>query len=110
MSVPLPIAKHTIIETARGQAVGAAYAWPGGQYCAIHTHRGLVGCGIYDVKIAGEFGMAVAIARGTPARPLREPEDLLGATIVEVSPPAEKLGLRPGMTGKEALETLLAAS
>lgn len=109
MSVPLPVARHTIIETARGQAVGAAYSWPGGQYCAIHTHRGLVGCGIYDVKIAGEFGMAVAIARGTPAHPLREPEDLLGATIVEVSEPAEKLGLHPGMTGKEALETLLAA-
>jgi uncharacterized protein YunC (DUF1805 family) len=105
----LPVAKHTTIETARGQAIGASYAWPGGQYCAIHTHRGLVGCGIYDVRIAGEFGMAIAIARGTPAHPLREPEDLLGATIVEVSQPAEALGVYPGMTGRQALDVLLAA-
>lgn len=100
---------HRVIETAHGPAIGASYQWPGGQYCAIHTNRGMVGCGIYDVHVAGEFGMAVAIARGTPARPLREPEDLLDAKIVDLSEPAKKLGLTAGMTGREALEKLLAA-
>ena len=33
--------------------------------------------------------MAVAIARGTPAKPLCEPEDLYQAKIVEASEPAQ---------------------
>ncbi len=107
MSVELPQADHRVIETPHGKAIGASYRWPGGQYCAIHTGRGLVGCGIYDVNIAGEFGMAVAIARGTPAKPLVQPEDLLPAKIVEVSEPARKMGITPGMTGMEALSKLL---
>jgi uncharacterized protein YunC (DUF1805 family) len=70
----------------------------------------LVGCGIYDVKTAGEFGQAVAIARGTPQKPLVEPEDLFDAKIVDATPRALELGVRLGMTGREAVEILLAAS
>lgn len=110
MTGPLPDAKHQIISTEHGAAIGASYRWPGGQYCAIHTSRGMIGCGIYDVHVAGEFNMVVAIAKGTPAKPLKEPEDLLGARIVEVSKPAEALGIHPGMTGQEALDKLLTAS
>ena len=105
--VPLPTATHRTIKTSRGEAVGAAYAWPGGQYCAIHTGRGIVGCGIYDCGTATEFGLAVAIARGTPENPLCEPEDLLPAKIVGLSEPAKDMGIRLGMTGAEALDVML---
>lgn len=108
MSPSLPQAVQRTLETPFGPAVGASYRWPGGQYCAIHTGRGIVGCGIFDVHVASEFGMAVAIAKGTPARPLCEPEDLYQAKIVAVSEPARQLGITPGMTGTEALEKLLA--
>jgi uncharacterized protein YunC (DUF1805 family) len=105
----LPTAINKTIEFDGGDAIGTSYQWPGGQYCAIHTSKGLVGCGIYDIRAANEFSLAIAIARGTPAKPLRDPEDLFGAKILEVSQAAEKLGVRIGMTGKEAVETLLAA-
>lgn len=105
----LPIAENRTLQFQGGEAVGSTYQWPGGQYCAIHTSRGLVGCGIYDIRSANEFNLVVAIARGTPQKPLRVPEDLFGAKILEVSQAAEKLGVRPGMTGREAVETLLAA-
>jgi uncharacterized protein YunC (DUF1805 family) len=88
-------------------AEGFGYRWPGGQYCAIHTERGVVGCGIFDTRIAGKFSMAFAIARGTPQHPLAEPEDLLGATIVEASEKALEYGVKLGMSGREALEVLL---
>jgi uncharacterized protein YunC (DUF1805 family) len=107
MPASLPHAVQRTLETPHGPAIGASYRWPGGQYCAIHTTRGMIGCGIFDVQVAGEFGMAVAIARGTPAKPLVEPEDLFPAKIVEVSEPARQLGIIPGMTGSEALEKLL---
>ena len=105
----LPQSNQRIIDTPYGQALGNSFRWQGGQYCAIHTQHGLVGCGIYDVRIAGEFGQAVAIARGTPQKPLCEPEDLFEAKIVEVSRPAEALGILPGMTGIEAVHKLLQA-
>lgn len=109
MTALLPHASQRVLELPEGQAIGASYSWPGGQYCAIHTVRGIVGCGLYDVKVAGEFGMAVAIAKGTPAKPLREPEDLYDAKIVAVSEPAERLGISTGMTGREALAKMLAS-
>ena len=105
----LPLAQNRTLKFDGGEAIGSTYQWPGGQYCAIHTSRGLVGCGIYDIRSANEFNLAVAIARGTPAKPLREPEDLFGAKILEVSNAAEALGVAPGMTGREAVEKMLAA-
>ncbi|HUY90632.1 MAG TPA: DUF1805 domain-containing protein [Pirellulales bacterium] len=108
MTASLPHASQRVLEMPEGQAIGASYRWPGGQYCAIHTSRGIVGCGLFDVRVAGEFGMAVAIAKGTPAQPLREPEDLYDAKIVAVSEPAGRLGITPGMTGRQALAKMLA--
>jgi uncharacterized protein YunC (DUF1805 family) len=107
--VTLPLAINRTLQFQGGQAIGTSYQWPGGQYCAIHTDKGLVGCGIYDIRAANEFSLAVAIARGTPANPLREPEDLFNAKILEVSQAAERLGVSAGMTGREAVEKLLGA-
>jgi uncharacterized protein YunC (DUF1805 family) len=104
----LPQAITRPLQFEKGQAIGISHRWGNGQYCAILTQAGLVGCGIYDVTTAGKFGQVVAIARGTPANPLVDPEDLLEATIVDVSEPARNLGLETGITGREAVERLLA--
>jgi uncharacterized protein YunC (DUF1805 family) len=109
MSDPLPRTVSRPLQFKNGCAVGISNRWRKGQYCMILTEAGLVGCGIYDVKTAGEFGQAVAIARGTPQKPLVEPEDLFEAKIVEASLPARELGIEIGMTGREAVERLLAA-
>jgi len=93
-----------------GIAIGISNRWQNGQYCTLLTQAGLVGCGIYDIKTAAEFGQAVAIARGTPQKPLVEPEDLFDAKIVDATPKARELGVRVGMTGRDAVEMLLAVS
>ena len=87
-----------------------SHRWHKGQYCSILTRAGIVGCGIYDLKTATEFDQAIAVARGTPARPLIEPEDLFDAHIVDLTPKAKALGLRAGMTGREAVELMLQAA
>ncbi|MEO8268922.1 MAG: DUF1805 domain-containing protein [Aureliella sp.] len=104
---PLPKAEHRQLETPFGSVIGAAYQWMGGQYCAIHTARGVLGCGIYDITCANEFNMAFAIAKGTPAHPLLEPEDLFEAMVSAVSGAAMELGISVGMTGVEALRKFL---
>jgi uncharacterized protein YunC (DUF1805 family) len=110
MSNALPRTVSRPMTFQNGSAIGISNRWRKGQYCVILTEVGLVGCGIYDVKTAEKFGQAVAIARGTPQKPLVEPEDLLDATIVEASQQAQDYGVRIGVTGREAVELLLAAT
>ena len=110
MNDPLPRTIARPIQFHNGCAIGISNRWRQGQYCTILTEVGLVGCGIYDVKTAAEFGQAIAIARGTPAKPLVNPEDLFEAKIVDATPKAKELGVKIGMTGREAVELLLAAS
>ncbi|MEX1230676.1 MAG: DUF1805 domain-containing protein [Planctomycetaceae bacterium] len=106
----LPICEQKPLSFDHGEAIGISHRWHKGQYCAIITKVGLVGCGIYDVPTAGKFGQAIAIARGTPNRPLVIPEDLYEAKIVDVTPQARSLGIEPGMTGREAVEIMLKAA
>src|SRR6516225_9843281 len=110
MNDSLPRTVSRPIQFQNGSAIGISNRWHQGQYCTILTEAGLVGCGIYDVKVAAEFGQAVAIARGTPQKPLVNPEDLFEAKIVEATPQAQGLGIKIGMTGREAVEKLLAAA
>jgi uncharacterized protein YunC (DUF1805 family) len=106
MSIEKLNSRQQTMRIGRHEVLGCSYRWPGGQYCAIHTDCGILACGIFDCKIASEFGIALAIARGTPTNPLCEPEDLLQAKVAEVSLAANALGIKVGMTGTEALEKL----
>lgn len=90
-----------------GKATGISVQWDNGQFTLIVADKGILGCGIFDPKILEEFKMAGALCRGKPEKPLRRPEDLLKAKIKEVSSAGKKLGLKKGMTGKEALARLL---
>ena len=110
MQDPLPRSERRTIQFANGEAIGLSHRWNQGQYCTLLTAAGLVGCGIYDVRTAAEFGQAVAICRGTPERPLVEPEDLFDSKIVDLTPQAAALGIEVGMTGRQAVELLLKAS
>jgi uncharacterized protein YunC (DUF1805 family) len=110
MNDPLPRSISRPIQFKNGCAIGISNRWHKGQYCMILTEAGIVGCGIYDVKTAGEFDQAIAIARGTPQNPLVNPEDLLDARIVDATPRAKELGILIGMAGREAVELLLAAT
>jgi uncharacterized protein YunC (DUF1805 family) len=92
-----------------GKAIGMSHRWAGGQYCSILTATGIVGCGIYDLSTASEFDQAIAIVRGTPAKPLVEPEDLLEARITACTPKAKSFGIEVGMRGRDAVEAMLQA-
>ena len=110
MSDVLPRTVSREMQFKNGSAIGISNRWEQGQYCSILTKTGIVGCGIYDIDTASEFGQAVAIAKGTPANPLVEPEDLLEAKIVNATSQAKALGIEIGMAGKDAVELLLASS
>ena len=60
--------------------------------------KGYVMCGYLNRQAAEKFNDAAAIVRG-----VKTVEDLLAATVCEVTPAAEALGVYPGMAGREAL-------
>jgi catechol 2,3-dioxygenase-like lactoylglutathione lyase family enzyme/uncharacterized protein YunC (DUF1805 family) len=105
----LPISERKLLKFDGGEAIGISNRWEKGQYCAVLTKAGIVGCGIYDLPIAAEFDLAVAICRGTPARPLVVPEDLFESRIVDATPKARSYGIEPGMKGRQAVELMLKA-
>lgn len=107
MSDALPRSVSRELQFENGSAIGISNRWVGGQYCSILTAAGIVGCGIYDLETPAEFNQAIAIAKGTPANPLVEPEDLFEARIVGCTPQAAELGIEPGITGREAAELML---
>ena len=106
----LPSSTTKILEFENGTALGMSNLWDGGQYCSILTSVGIVGCGIYSISTPAEFGQAIAIAKGTPEKPLTYPEDLFDAKIVDCTPRAEELGISVGMSGREAVELMLKAA
>ena len=105
----LPKSESRTINFEHGEAKGFSHRWVGGQYCSILTKFGIVGCGIYDLETPAEFGQAIAIAKGTPECPLVEPEDLLEAKIVGLTPKAASAGISIGMNGRQAVEKMLLA-
>jgi uncharacterized protein YunC (DUF1805 family) len=105
----IPRTVHRELKFANGTAIGISNRWNKGQYCLVLTKAGIVGCGIYDLDTAAEFSLAIAICKGTPARPLVEPEDLFESKIVGTTPQAEAMGILKGITGKEAVELMLRA-
>ena len=60
-NLPLSIVKP--LRFKNGVATGISNRWEKGQYCSILTQAGIVGCGIYDIATAAEFGQAIAIAK-----------------------------------------------
>ena len=68
----------------------------------IRAGHGLLGCGYISEETAAKVGDALAIVSG-----VSNYEDMLQASVKAVSPAAEALGVRPGMTGREALQKLL---
>ncbi len=106
----LPSSTTKILQFEHGTALGMSNLWDGGQYCSILTSVGIVGCGIYSISTPAEFGQAIAIAKGTPEKPLTDPEDLFDAEIVDCTPRAKELGIKVGMTGRQAVELMLQAA
>ena len=68
----------------------------------IRAAHGLLGCGYISVDTAAKVGDVLAVVSG-----VSNYEDILQASVKAVSPAAEALGVRPGMTGRDALLKML---
>ncbi len=66
MTLPIPRTTSRPMQFTNGSAIGISNRWHRGQYCTILTPAGIVGCGIYDLKTAGEFGQLYWMTAAEP--------------------------------------------
>ena len=97
----------TSVEAKGKPATGVSVVWEDGQFVFIVSSKGLVACGAIDADVLDKFDFAVTVSEGTVEEPLVTPDDLLKAKVMKLTKKAEKLGIKIGMSGKEALEKLV---
>ncbi len=97
---------HTKVKLSKKEADG--YVVPLGKVNLVNvvTDVGMVGCGAFDVAALNNFGYPAAKVRPSQGNTIATIEDLLHGIVKEVNPVAEKLGLKVGISGREALELL----
>ena len=64
----------------------------------IKAKHGFLGCGYFSIDTANRLQETVAIVSG-----IQTYDDMLNATVVNVSAAAEKNGIAKGMSGRDAL-------
>ena len=70
----------------------------GSRLLVIRAPRGVLACGYVNPAVAEKFGEALATVTG-----VKNPDDMLAAAVSAATPAAAALGVRPGMTGRQAL-------
>ena len=80
---------------------GAAIGTPNATLLVITGANGLLGCGYLSVATADKLNDALAVVRG-----VANFDDMLAASVCEVSAAAAKLGITVGMSGKDALKLM----
>lgn len=97
---------HTKVQLAKKQADG--YVIPLGKVNLVNvvTDVGMVGCGAFDVAALNNFGYPAARVKPTRGNSITTIDDLLDGVIKDANSAAVSLGIKAGMSGKEALDLL----
>ncbi|MGQ0644411.1 MAG: YunC family protein [Elusimicrobiota bacterium] len=83
------------------KAVGFEINLPGAPLLLARGEKGYVMCGYLDMAVADKFGQAAAVVRG-----IKTLDELLESPVADVSVQAKRRGVKPGMTGRQALQKL----
>ncbi len=97
---------HIKIQLAEKEADGYVITLGAVKLVSVVTDVGMVGCGAFDVAALNNFSYPAAKVRPSNGPSISSIDDLMSGIIKEVNPAAEQLGLKTGITGKEALEML----
>ncbi|TQD26978.1 YunC family protein [Methanolobus vulcani] len=89
------------IELENGTCMGLSFAMQNASLLVIRADRGFVMCGYLDMETASALGDVAVKVKGVNSF-----EDVLVAPVVGATQKAINLGIKVGMTGKEALELM----
>ncbi|MDD5647407.1 MAG: YunC family protein [Dehalococcoidia bacterium] len=97
---------HQKVQLTNKQADGYVIPFRNVKIVCVITDVGMVGCGAFDVAALDSFACPAARVKSSTGNPIATVEDLLQGTVKEANAEAGKLGIKVGMTGREALDLL----
>lgn len=97
---------HEIVPLANKQADGYVISLGSVKLVNVVTDKGMVGCGAYDVLALDRFGYPAARVKPTRGTSIASVDDLLAGEVKDVNVAAGRLGIRVGMSGREALDLM----
>ncbi|WP_319508817.1 DUF1805 domain-containing protein [uncultured Methanolobus sp.] len=89
------------IELDNGSALGLSFQMQNAPLLVIRADKGFVMCGYLDMESAGALGDVAVKVKGVSTF-----DDVLQALVIGATQKAINLGIKVGMTGKEALELM----
>ena len=89
------------IQLENGCALGLRFEMQKYPLLVIRAQKGFLMCGYLNTGAAETLGDVAAKVKG-----VQNFEDMLKVSVVEVTELARKLGIEPGITGREALEKM----
>lgn len=89
------------IKLDKGSAMGLSFQMQKAPLLVIKADKGFVMCGYLDMDTAGVLGDAAVKVKGVSTF-----DDVLKAPVVGATQEAANIGIKVGMTGKEALELM----
>jgi uncharacterized protein YunC (DUF1805 family) len=69
---------------------------------------GAIGCGLMDMTPLDKFGFAGARVKSASGQPMTTIDELLTGVVRDANETAAKKGVKPGMSGREALDKMMA--
>ena len=97
---------HTKVQLAGKQADGYVITLGKVNLVNVVTDVGMVGCGAFDVAALNNFDYPAARVKPTRSSSVATIDDLLDGVIKDANDAAARLGVKVGMSGKEALDLL----
>jgi uncharacterized protein YunC (DUF1805 family) len=97
---------HMKIQLGEKEADGYVIPLGAIKLVSVVTDMGMVGCGAFDVAALNNFSYPAAKVKPSHGVSISSIDDLMSGIVKEVNPAAERLGLKAGITGREALEML----
>jgi len=97
---------HTMVQLARKQADGYVINLGKVNLVNVVTDVGMVGCGAFDVAALNNFDYPAARVKPTRSSSVATIDDLLDGVIKDANDAAARLGVKVGISGKEALDLL----
>lgn len=84
-----------------GNSIGVKIDMGNANLLLIKADKGFIMCGYLDIETAERLNDAACIVKG-----VENFDDMLNAKIVRVTTKAKELGIKEGMSGKDALKIL----
>jgi len=97
---------HKKVQLGNKQADGYVIPLGSINLVCVVTNIGMVGCGAFDVEALNKYGYPAARVKASTGGSIATIDDLLAGIVKDANSAATKLGVKPGMSGREALNRL----